>query len=440
MKRITRLAGHYDSVRVTRFYIPLLLQAFSQSLTYPLVAGIVTHGACGANGLTAFSQGQMIMFLIGSLGAGLITTGLVFARTPYGYISYKRLNLLMMSVLITCQCVPALPPFGHWVFEGLFALPPELATVARWTLLGGVFMNGAFFLRNVPLVLLFNNFESGKANLATLARIAFTLVCSAVFPHLGWCGPGWGLVAISCGVFLELWVSWVFARPYARALQVTDGMPLPRAAEIAALAWEQFRFTLPLAFGGLLLATAPLVIAAFVARTAAAGDMLIIHYMTLGIANPVAYAALRLQTVAVKFPPEYPGDRRLLVYAVIAGLALGLIPFVFSLPLVGDWYFGRFQNVPRHLLGTVELAIGLYSFIAVFHAVRARIEGIAAFQRRPSAVMAGQIAYTVSLFLTCLVLLPTGCAGWKMAMTAIYVAPACTAMAVYATLAWVKTR
>ncbi|MBQ6915809.1 MAG: hypothetical protein IJQ65_08810, partial [Kiritimatiellae bacterium] len=70
--------------RVTRFYVPLLLQAFSQSLSYPLVAGIVTHGEYGVNALTAFSQGQMIMFMIGALGLGLVTTGMVFAKTWVG--------------------------------------------------------------------------------------------------------------------------------------------------------------------------------------------------------------------------------------------------------------------------------------------------------------------------------------------------------------------
>ena len=50
--------GVFGVGRVTRFYLPLLLQAFSQSLTYPLVAGIVTHGPDGVNALTAFSQGN----------------------------------------------------------------------------------------------------------------------------------------------------------------------------------------------------------------------------------------------------------------------------------------------------------------------------------------------------------------------------------------------
>ena len=420
---------------VTRFYVPLLLQAFSQSLTYPLVAGIVTHGEFGINGLTAFSQGQMIMFMIGALGGGLVTTGMVFARTWYGYISFRRLNSLMMTALLALQCVPAIPPFDRWLFEGFFALPPELASTARWTLLFGVVMNGAFFLRNVPMVVLFNNYESGKANIATIARIIATLICAAFFPRIGWTGAGWGLFALTFGVIVEFFVTWCYACPYVRELKGTMLTAKELTArEIGALTWEQFHFTLPLALGGFLLMLSPLIIAAFVGRTADSTDMLAIHYVTLGVANPVAYAALRMQPVSIQFRPEYEGDRRLLVYAVAAGAILGLIPFAFSLPCIGDWYFGGYQNVPPRILDTVKLAIGIYSFICIIHAVRGRIEGIAAARKCPKAVMAGQIAYTAGLFCTCLVMLPLGIAGWKIAVTAIFVAPVCTTVAVYATL------
>ena len=152
-----QLNGVFDVGRVTRFYVPQLLQAFSQSLAYPLVAGIVTHGEHGVDALTAFSQGLMIMFMVGSLGGGLVTTGLVFAKTWVGYVAFRRLNALMMGALLALQCVPALPPFSDWIFSGLFALPPELASIASRTLLLGVVMNGFFFLRNVPMVVLFNN-------------------------------------------------------------------------------------------------------------------------------------------------------------------------------------------------------------------------------------------------------------------------------------------
>ena len=428
--------------RVTRFYVPLLMQAFSQSLSYPLVAGIVSHGVYGVDALTAFSQGLMIMFMIGAIGGGLITTGMVFAKTWYGYVSFRRLNALMMCALVALQCVPAISPFNVWIFEGFFNLPPELAEVSRWTLLFGGIMNVGFFLRNVPMVVLFNNLESGKANRATLMRIAVTLVCAAVFPLVGWTGPWWGLFALTLGVWVEMSATWLSARPFVAALpnRPRDGvLPDDLPLRSSALLVEQFRFTMPLALGGFLLACSPLVVAAFVSRSADAADMLAVHYVTLGVANPVAFAALRLQTVAVKFMPEYPGDRRLLAYAVAAGLLLGVIPLLFATPVVGDWYFGTFQNVPPRILGTAKLAIGIYSLICVIHAVRARIEGIAAARKRPSAVMYGQIAYTVSLFLVCAVMLPLGCAGWVIAITAIFVAPACVTAAVYAAL-WAYER
>ena len=423
---------------VTRFYIPLLLQAFSQSLTYPLVAGIVTHGEFGVNALTAFSQGQMIMFMIGALGGGLVMTGMVFARTWYGYVSFRRLNAIMMIVLLVVQCIPTIAPLNRWLFEGFFALPPDLAETARWTLLFGVVMNGSFFLRNVPMVVLFNNYESGKANNATFIRIAVTLACAALFPRIGWVGAGWGLFALTLGTCVELLVTWLYARPYVAALpnrpDETSKLPNLQTSQTFSLTWEQFHFTLPLSLGGFLLMLSPLCIAAFVGRTANSADMLAIHYVTLGVANPVAYAALRMQAVSIQFQPEYEGDRRLLVYAVIAGLCLGIIPFVFSLPFVGNWYFGHYQNVPDRILDTARLAIGIYSFICMIHAVRGRIEGIAAARKRPKAVMAGQIFYTVGLFTTCAILLPLGCAGWAIAVSAIFVAPVCATIAIYATL------
>ena len=435
---------------VTRFYIPLLLQAFSQSLTYPLVAGIVTHGEFGVNALTAFSQGQMIMFMIGALGGGLVMTGMVFARTWYGYVSFRRLNAIMMGVLLALQCVPTIAPLNRWLFEGFFALPPELAATARWTLLFGVVMNGSFFLRNVPMVVLFNNYESGKANNATFIRIAATLVCAAVFPKLGWVGAGWGLFALTLGTCLELLVTWLYAKPYVAKLPNRPGSLEDNKRTTAReslnlstsqhlnLTWEQFRFTLPLSLGGFLLMLSPLIIAAFVGRTENSTDMLAIHYVTLGVANPVAYAALRMQAVSIQFQPEYEGDRRLLVYAVIAGLCLGVIPFLFSLPFVGNWYFGHYQNVPERILDTARFAIGIYSFICMIHAVRGRIEGIAAARKRPKAVMAGQIFYTVGLFATCVVLTPLGCVGWAIAVSAIFVAPVVATIAIYTSLYFAK--
>lgn len=418
--------------RVTRFYVPLLLQAFSQSLTYPLVAGIVTHGAFGVNALTAFSQGQMIMFMIGAVGGGLVMTGMVFGTNRCGYLNFRRLNGILMVALLLLQCIPALPPLNRLVFEGFFALPPDLADLARWTLLLGVVMNGSFFLRNVPMVVLFNNLQSGKANTATFIRILLTMACAAVFPRIGLVGAYWGLLALTLGCIVEYIITWLYARPYVRTLLSEEGADAAVGDSVAT----QFRFTLPLSLGGFLLMVSPLIVAAFVGRTENATDMLAIHYVTLGVANPVAYAALRMQAVAIEFPPEYKGDHRLLWFALAAGAVLGVIPFIFSLPHLGGWYFGSYQNVPPRILGTARLVVGIYSFICLIQVVRGRVEGLAAIRKRPDAVMAGQIGYTVALLTTLAILRPFGIAGWAMAVTAIFVAPAFAATSVYAALAF----
>jgi len=67
--------------RLTVFFLPLALQAASQSLSYPLVAMVAAHGEGGALNLAGVAQSNIIMFMVGTLGAGLVTAGMVFART-----------------------------------------------------------------------------------------------------------------------------------------------------------------------------------------------------------------------------------------------------------------------------------------------------------------------------------------------------------------------
>ena len=411
----------YSPGRAVRFYMPLLLQAFSQSLTYPLVGSIISHGPDGMDGLTAFSLGQTIMFMIGALGGGLVMTGMVFAKTREGLASFRRLNLLMMVVLLSAQMLVCVHPIDTFFFAHLLNLSPHLASIARQTTFFGVVMQGAFFLRNVPLVLLFNAYASFEANLAPAARIAVTFVFTVTFPRFGWVGPNWGLFALTVPVVLELLLSEAFAVKYEQRLEssAADG--------VAA----QLRFTLPLSVGSFLLAVSPFMTAAFVGRAADPTDMLAIHYVTLGIANPVSFAALRMQAVAIQFPPEWPGDRRLLRFAVVAGLLLGVIPLAFAMPLIGNWYYGGCQNIPPRILGTTRLVSLIYTFICVIHAVRGRVEGLAALKKRPSAVMAGQVGYFAALMISLAITLPLGVPGWAMAVIAIYVAPVVATAATY---------
>ena len=427
--------GGYTPWRATRFYVPLLIQAFSQCLTYPLVAAIVSHGPTGVSTLTAFAQGQTVMFLIGAIGGGLIMTGMVFARTRAGYLNFIRLNTWMMTTLIAVQLVAAMPPFDALIFKHALNLPPDLAETARQTLLWGAPLQATFFVRNVPLVILFNARASAAANNATFIRILLTLLASYLFVHIGWTGAMWGLVAMTIPTFAELAFTYVFARRYVRELpnvanvlnDVKD-LNAPNGPNDSALA--QFRFTMPLALGGFLLAAAPLMVATFVGRTTDHVAMLAIHYVTIGLANAIGYAALRIQAVTIQFPPEHDNDRRMLRYAIAAGLSLGLLLVLPALPWIADWYFRIVQNIPPENIGKTQAVMLLYAAWPVLQTVRGYMEGFAAVRRRPNAVLSGQVAYLGTLIAVLAATLHLGMPGWLMGVTAIILATIATTAAV----------
>lgn len=424
--------GGYTPWRATRFYVPLLIQAFSQCLTYPLVAAIVSHGPTGVSTLTAFAQGQTVMFLIGAIGGGLVMTGMVFARTRAGYLNFIRLNTWMMATLIAVQLVAAMPPFDALIFKHALNLPPDLAETARQTLLWGAPLQATFFVRNVPLVILFNARASAAANNATFIRILLTILASYLFVHIGWTGAMWGLVAMTIPTFAELAFTYVFARRYVRELPnvPNDAKDLNDHNDPNDSALVQFRFTMPLALGGFLLAAAPLMVATFVGRTTDHVAMLAIHYVTIGLANAIGYAALRIQAVTIQFPPEHDGDRRMLRYAIAAGLSLGLLLVLPALPWIADWYFRIVQNIPPENIGKTQAVMLLYAAWPVLQTVRGYMEGFAAVRRRPNAVLSGQVAYLGTLIAVLAATLHLGMAGWLMGVTAIILATIATTVAV----------
>ena len=87
--------------RMALFFVPLVLVCVSQGLTYPFVASIVSHGPLGVNEFTAYSMGQSAVFLVGTVCAAMVTTGMMFCRSREGLREYARLNgaLLAASVI-----------------------------------------------------------------------------------------------------------------------------------------------------------------------------------------------------------------------------------------------------------------------------------------------------------------------------------------------------
>ena len=374
--------------RMLRFFVPLAVQSASQSLSFLLVASIVAHGHLREQELAAYAQGQSIIWILGAIGGGLITTCMVFGRSRTGMANFLRLNAAIMAAAVALELLCCVPPLDGAVFGGLLGLSGEKAWIARRTLLFCIPMQATFFLRNPYLAQLLVEKRSGAANLATLARVGLALALAPAMIRLGLVGHAWGALAITLPLVLETWLTRRFALPGMRALADAPG------AETASVG-EQFRFTMPLSFGGVMISATMLGTAYFLGHAPDAAAALPVHYVVTGLFNPVSFAALRMQSVTIAFPPGEDGvDRRAPgAFAAMVGAAMCLILLLPQIPAFARLYFVRVQNLPPELVGYARAALAIAAPIPLLQALKGHGEGLAALRRRPNAILTDQAVY-----------------------------------------------
>lgn len=374
--------------RMLRFFVPLAVQSASQSLSFLLVASIVAHGHLREQELAAYAQGQSIIWILGAIGGGLITTCMVFGRSRTGMANFLRLNAAIMAAAVALELLCCVPPLDGAVFGGLLGLSGEKAWIARRTLLFCIPMQATFFLRNPYLAQLLVEKRSGAANLATLARVGLALALAPAMIRLGLVGHAWGALAITLPLVLETWLTRRFALPGMRALADAPG------AETASVG-EQFRFTMPLSFGGVMISATMLGTAYFLGHAPDAAAALPVHYVVTGLFNPVSFAALRMQSVTIAFPPGEDGvDRRAPgAFAAMVGAAMCLILLLPQIPAFARLYFVRVQNLPPELVGYARAALAIAAPIPLLQALKGHGEGLAAMRRRPNAILTDQAVY-----------------------------------------------
>ena len=436
MSAQTQPAGRFAFTpwNATRFFVPLFLQAASQSLTYPLVGIVVAHGLHGPAEFSAFSQGFMIMFLIGTLGFGLITTGMVYAKDRLGYLRFQKVNTLVILIVAAIQLLLALPLPAQLVFGRLVGLEGVQLGIARWSMLLGLPAQIGFLIRNGAQVLLYNEHVTALANTATILRILLTALLAPLFYVLGLVGWTWGVLCLTVPVFLESFAMIAFARPYARRLP-----RLLRDGERASVA-KIFLFNIPLSLGGFLLSLSVFMLNAIINRVEDGPEMLAIHLIAIGLVNPLSFGALRNQAVAIGFPQRDLHDQRTFLFALASGVALAGLLLLLTIPAVGHWYFCSVQNLDEAHGALARQILWWAVPFLVFQALRGHAEGLAAYRHRPNAVLAGQAVFFGVLVVVLVALFHFGFPGHLMGIVALLCASVSTFLTVRLglALAWIE--
>jgi len=388
--------------KLTRFFIPLAVQAVSQALSYPLVAMVASRGAGGPLNLAGLAQSNTVMFFIGMIAISSVTTGMVYAKTREGYDKFRSVTLITGLAVITVQAFLCVPAASHLLFGRLIGLPPSIERPAHITLLYSIPLQFLFFFRIPYFVVMYVGQATGIASLATICRIILTALLSLAFCILELVGPVWAVVCLSLPVAVEVLASAVFAAPFLKLLKPSSTQP-PSAGEI-------FFFNLPLSIGGYFLSASAIILAGFIARAPDPDRILPIYYLALGLANPMAFAATRIQTIVLTFPPQALRDSRTLHFALRAGIILGILPLIFILPGLIEFYYVKLQKLSLEDLHLVRLTALFLVFFPISVSLRAQREGLAAWLKKPTTVLAGHTVFMVAIIVTGFGLLQLGVA------------------------------
>lgn len=396
-------AKHPGNRTLTRFFTPLAIQAASQALSYPLVAMVASRGSGGPLNLAGLAQANTVMFFLGMIAISYVTTGMVYAKTREGYQSFRQVTLLSALVVIAIQAALCIPAPSHLLFGRIIGLPISIERPAHITLFISIPLQFLFFMRIPYFVVMYIGKATGMASMATIARIILTALLSLLFCNLELVGPIWAVVCLTIPVAMEVLISRISAAPFLKSIKSCPENP-PKAMEI-------FNFNLPLSVGGYFLAGSAIILAAFIARAPDPDRVLPVYYLALGLANPMAFAATRIQTIVLVFPPQSEKDRRTFRFCLAAGVVLGIIPLLFLIPGLVEFYFIRLQKLAAQDLQLVIMTVASLSFFPFSVAIRAHSEGLAAWLKKPVTVLTGHALFMGTIVIVGFALLFLGAPG-----------------------------
>ena len=135
------------------------------------------------------------------------------------------------------------------------------------------------------------------------------------------------------------------------------------------------------------------------------------YYLALGLANPVAFAATRIQTIVLAFPPQSSKDSLTFRFCLAAGAVLGILPLIFILPGLAEFYFIRLQKLGAQDLALVRMTVMSLIFFPFSVAIRAQSEGLAAWLKKPKTVLTGHAMFMGAIIATGFALLFMGIPG-----------------------------
>jgi hypothetical protein len=414
--------------RLFLYFFPLALHNVLQSLTYPLLAIIASRGEGGALNTTGLAQSTAIIGLFGALPNGLITAGMVYARTHAGYHRLREVNYWVCAGMTLIYIVMIIPSVSHFFFNVLMGLPPSVATPAKQALLFSYPQTLIFFLRTPYVVMLFIRGAGNQVLLSGILRILFTLLLTAFLCQVGAVGIFWAIFCLTAAIGIEALMLRYFAVRHVWYLPTGD-VP-PRRREILS-------FSMTLSIGNAMLSLAGFMLGAFIARAPSPEQMLPVYYIVFTAVSTIASSAIRFQTMTLAFYGKSAvGNRRIFIFTLATGIIMGLSHLILLHPSLINWYYIGLQNLSPADLPLVKITSWAMVLFAPALALRSYAEGLAAYHKKPMIVLTGQAVYLAMVGVVAFFALNIRVPGNLIGPLALFTANTLGALAILHAMRW----
>ncbi len=414
--------------RLFAYFFPLALQVTLQSLTYPLVAIVASRGPGGALNTAGLAQCSAIIGLLWSLGNGLITGGMVYANTRVGYRRFTEVNRWISACMAVIYLALILPPVSRFIFNSLLGLPPSIATPAKHALIFSFPMTAFFFLRTPYMVLMYVRGATYLAFFTAAVRVLLTILLTALLCYCRATGIFWAVFCLTAAIGVETLFLRYFANRNEHHLPA-GGQP-PRRREILS-------FSMTLSMGAAMLSLSGFMLGAFIARAPMPEQMLPVYYLVFAAVSSLACGVIRIQTMTLAFYGQSnAGNRRILIFALLAGLVLGTLHLPLLHPQLIAWYYIGLQGLHAADLPLVKITAWAMVLFAPAVALRSYAEGLAAYHKKPMIVLTGQAVYLAMVAVSAFFALNIHVPGNLIGPLALFTANTLGALAILHAMRW----
>jgi len=208
------------------FYIPLALTSFLLLVIQPIGSAAISRMPNPLESLAAWPVVTGVIFLMRGMGIAFNEVVISLLGENQSYISLRRFSVLLAGVSSLIFILVNATPLAEFLFVEVFALPPELADMARigfWlSLLMPVLNTMQSWYQGT---ILYNQKTRGITEAVIIYIISISIILWVGVSRISIVGLYVGIVAYSSGmVFQTIWL-WYRSRSSFQSIRDRDLLP-----------------------------------------------------------------------------------------------------------------------------------------------------------------------------------------------------------------------